>query len=241
MILVIDIGNSFIKWKCSDENALCVDRGRFAHAANLNEQLSPLLVHAIEYVAVSNVANLAIEDDIQMLFPKARFVSVKSTLECLGVVSGYQQPERLGVDRWLAMIEAYYLADKKAVCVLDLGTAATLDVVDATGRHLGGYIVPGMSMMRDALHQSTSRVRVSEQGGVLAYGINTNQAVENGLLAMMVAWIEREVHEFNRQHPDGEIYLTGGDASLLAAVLSVNGINVCEELVLDGLRRIATR
>lgn len=241
MILAIDIGNSFIKWKLWNCEGDVIDRRRFKHdecvAANFPNSFST----ALDCVAVSNVANLALEDELKALFPDARFISVKSTQSCLGVVSGYQQPERLGVDRWLAMIEAYHLADKKAVCVFDLGTAATLDVIDEKGRHLGGYIVPGISLMRDALHQSTSRVRVDEQGGKIAYGSNTSQAVENGMLAMMVAWIKQEIEVFKKQYPLGEVYLAGGDAKLLAGYLTVNTINIYEDLVLDGLRRIATR
>lgn len=241
MILAIDIGNSLLKWKLWDKHGAVIARDKATHADVLQSALSSYASCTDLRVVVSNVANNAIEHELIARFAGHQVQSIKATACHMGIVSAYQQPEKLGVDRWLAMMEAYHQADKKPVCVFDVGTAATLDVVDANGLHQGGFIVPGIQLMRSALFQSTSRVRADEiVAESLGYGINTNQAVEHGIASMMTAWIESELEKFFKAYPDGIGFITGGDAHYLSAHLTVNPINIYEDLVLDGLCRFAT-
>lgn len=155
----------------------------------------------------------------------------RSTAECAGVVSAYLEPQRLGVDRWLALIALRERAE--SICVVDCGTAITLDVLHADGRHLGGYILPGLSMMAAALQQETRRVRfdVTDVAMSLGLGRSTAEAVRHGALAAVVALIEREV-------ADGglSLVLTGGDAATVAAELACPYV-LEPELLLHGLQR----
>ena len=158
-----------------------------------------------------------------------------ATAELAGVTSGYEAPARLGVDRWLALVAAWNAA-RQAVVVVDLGTAATLDFVTADGRHLGGYIVPGLGLMAAALARDTAGVRVAgDLAPHLGPGRNTAQAVRRGSTAMLLDFIEASVGRF-ADTGDGapEVFLTGGDAEPLAGRLPF-GVRVEPDLVLDGL------
>ncbi len=155
-----------------------------------------------------------------------------SSARCQGVVSAYaEQPERLGVDRWLAMI-ALRERDQD-VCVVDCGTAITIDVMSLRGQHLGGYILPGLSMMAAALLHETHRVRFDPMATVegLALGRNTGEAVMHGALAAVVALIEKLTQERSCA-----VVLTGGDAASVSACLACPH-ELQPELLLHGLQR----
>ena len=155
--------------------------------------------------------------------------------ELAGVTCGYDEPTRLGVDRWLALVAAWN-AVRRAVAVVDLGTAATLDFVTADGRHQGGYIVPGLGLMAAALARETAGVRVAgDLAPDLGPGRSTAQAVRRGSTAMLLDFIAASVARFAEVGSDSpEVFLTGGDAELLAGRLPFR-VRVEPDLVLDGL------
>ena len=240
MMLAIEVGNSFIKWKLWDAQGKVISADRAKATKSLAEIFSFTAAQQVSKVVLSNVAKQTIEDELVELFARAEFITISSASHYLDLVNAYVQPEKLGVDRWIGMIEAYYLSDRSAVCVIDLGTAATLDVVDASGQHMGGYIVPGLGLMRSTLLQSTARVQAEVEGDYAsAYGLNTTQAVDNGLQQMVVSWLNHEVSRFFHNYPQGQVYMTGGDAERVAAHLNDKRITVCKELLLDGMRRVA--
>jgi len=148
--------------------------------------------------------------------------------------SGYDQPETLGVDRWLAILAGWDLFRQHCV-IIDAGSALTFDFIDETGGHLGGYIVPGRQMMIDALFGGTNGVRVntSPVHGI-DHGQDTASAVQNGCFAMTLALIEKIILEGNEGRRAVNIVLTGGDGELLLAKLP-NVIVHKPDLVLDGL------
>lgn len=155
--------------------------------------------------------------------------------ELAGVTCGYDEPTRLGVDRWLALV-AGWNAVRRAVVVVDLGTAATLDFVTADGRHQGGYIVPGLGLMAAALARETAGVRVAgDLAPDLGPGRSTAQAVRRGSTAMLVDFIGASVARFVEVDGDSpDVFLTGGDAELVAGRLPFP-VRVEPDLVLDGL------
>ena len=159
----------------------------------------------------------------------------EATPELAGVICGYEEPARLGVDRWLALVAAWN-AVRRAVAVVDLGTAATLDFVAADGRHQGGYIVPGLGLMAAALARDTAGVRVAgDLAPDLAPGRNTAQAVRRGSTAMLLDFIEASVGRFaSVAGGPPAVFLTGGDAELLAGRLPF-ALRLEPDLVLDGL------
>lgn len=152
-----------------------------------------------------------------------------------GVRCGYPDPGRLGVDRWLGVVAAWRKSGGPVV-VISAGTAATVDFVDANGRHEGGHIGPGLQLLRDVLDRRTADVRPKRSvESCTAPGTDTETAVSSGTFLMLIAFAEAAIRGFAARHGyDGEVFLTGGDADLLADGLSVPAR--CEpHLVLDGL------
>ena len=97
-----------------------------------------------------------------------------------GVMNAYDDIDQLGVDRWLTIIAAWNRY-RSAVCIVDCGTALTLDVVSASGQHAGGFIVPGLTLMGDVLNRQTQQINASlDQKLSLELGRNTRECISNG-------------------------------------------------------------
>jgi type III pantothenate kinase len=150
----------------------------------------------------------------------AEVTEARSLLEAGGVTNGYEIPERLGQDRWLALLGARRLTGK-ACLVIDLGTAVTADLLTESGLHLGGYICPGMSLLRGQLQKHTRRIRYRADEAVNALdetdpGRNTMEAVERGCRAMLRGFVLSQL-ELAGSHlgADYDVLLTGGDAGLI--------------------------
>ena len=152
-----------------------------------------------------------------------------------GVRCGYPNPARLGVDRWLGVVAAWRRSGGPVI-VISAGTAATGDSVDADGRHEGGHIAPGLRLLRDVLDRKTAAVR--PKGSVesrTAPGTDTETAVSSGTFMMLLAFAEAAIKGFTARHGyDAAVFLTGGDADLLADALSMP-VRCEPHLVLDGL------
>lgn len=236
MIVDIDIGNTRAKWRLSLDGEI-LDRGFFDTSGDDWSPLSALCTYQPKRVRVSNVAGEAVAQRVRRIVAKNFGINAEFALACesVGVVtSGYHKPQRLGVDRWLAIIAGWQLFRNRCV-VVDAGSALTFDFIDAKGGHLGGYIVPGQRMMINALFGGTSGVRVNcSQTSGLDYGQNTDVAVQNGCLAMALAFIEKVMVEDIGEQGPINIVLTGGDADSLLARLP-KAVAHKPELVLDGL------
>lgn len=237
MILELDIGNSRIKWRLLDEqtgatSGLAFAQDQAALFSELRKLSAPLMVR------ISSVRGGAVNDaieqwvDAQWSLP----VHIARVNQAVGGVSHqYADQTRLGVDRWLAMLAAVQVA-KTACVIIDSGTAITIDVVDKRGLHLGGYITPGLQLMRNSLEQNTG-IRLSKLVSPvsIALGNSTDTAVLNGTLAVQVSLINRVVAETLELDTNTRIFFAGGDAELLAARSNVKEFNIAPSLVLDGL------
>ncbi len=143
MILELDCGNSFIKWRMlPGAHAQAIGGGVVGSSAELVRSLSG----QGEAVRVCRLVSVRSDEETAALVAelKAAFafdcICAASAQELAGVRNGYDQYERLGLDRWLALVAAFHQV-RKACLVLDLGTAVTSDLVDAAGQHLGGTSV----------------------------------------------------------------------------------------------------
>lgn len=140
------------------------------------------------------------------------------------------EPERLGVDRWLGLIGA--AGDCDVLCVVGCGTAITIDVA-AGGTHRGGYILPGLRMMQDALLAGTRRVRFEEElPYALEPGVSTAAAVRNAAMLAIVAIVEKVA----AKEGVNRLVLTGGDAESVADFLQLP-CQVDPGLLLKGMMR----
>jgi type III pantothenate kinase len=235
VILELDAGNSRIKWRLLADGGVH-NEGSVPGPDALAEVLRSLTPPRC--VRMSSVrgedANSAISAAIRAIWGlPVTLAKVEST--CAGVRNQYQDPTRLGIDRWLAMLAAYHRAPGGCV-VVDSGTALTIDVVDGEGLHQGGYITPGLSLMRESLVANT-RIRLAADPVIpsLAPGHGTDAAVNNGTLAMQVALIDRVLAAARLSLPGIRLYLTGGDAPLLARLVAATDAEVVPGLVMDGL------
>jgi type III pantothenate kinase len=169
---------------------------------------------------------------------------VQAAASGFGVTSAYTEPQHLGVDRWLAIIAAYQRA-RGPVCMIDCGTALTVDAVDGKGQHLGGLILPGLGMMRDSLLQRAGGIdyepeneRVSDDVPTLLAN-DTQGAVEAGSLYALIAFIERVVVDLERELGQTmQVLLTGGDAPDIEPLLTREP-DYSPRLVLEGLAMMA--
>jgi type III pantothenate kinase len=145
----------------------------------------------------------------------------------------------MGVDRWVAMIGAR-AEFRSALCVVDAGTAITIDAIDRNGVHLGGQIIPGIQLMRKSLSTNTSEIglvgrKIADPGsGMQLFASNTQAAVRNGVLGAACGSVERAVRIMRSTGLRPKIVLTGGDASRILKQLDGNVIHR-PNLVLQGL------
>lgn len=160
MRLMVDMGNSALKWAMLDQSRLSSQQRIPYQANNLEKILTKAwrtLDMPFQGVWVSNVAGPQKAETLTHWTEthwglKPTFIKT-SHYQC-GVKNGYENPEQLGVDRWLALIGAH-LIEKNMLCVVDCGTAITLDVLSANGHHQGGLIMPGVTTMQNALKSDT--------------------------------------------------------------------------------------
>ncbi|MFO1372119.1 MAG: type III pantothenate kinase, partial [Candidatus Competibacteraceae bacterium] len=165
---------------------------------------------------------------------QAEFV-VSTTAAC-GVRNAYAQPERLGADRWVAMIAARALTQN--ICyVVDCGTAVTIDALAADGRHLGGVIMPGMRLMREALYRETRQIP-PETGQAQLFGQSTRDCVWGGATYAVAAAIDGITARMAASHGPGARLLTGGDADAVFPYLQ-GEYRQEPDLIFTGLQVIA--
>jgi type III pantothenate kinase len=249
-ILEIDIGNTRAKWRLRDPSVLIqadsaqpfntVNMGA-APAMAVDTLISSLCVlpwEAVEKVWISNVRGLQFEG---LLTEKLQAVSGKLAVfpkpvkHCSGVTNGYDDPSRLGVDRWLAILAAHNLSVQQS-CIVDCGTTITLDLLGDAGLHLGGYIVPGVAMMKESLRNRSSVLLSGAQQLVsVKPGKNTAAAIDNGVIAMITGFIRQVLaHEMSGIAPT-RLFFTGGDGLMVKDALHMHG-SYHPALVLDGLQ-----
>lgn len=239
MILAVDIGNSFLKWKLFDKEKKVNTIGRCALADAEAEMLN-LKAMPIKSLVYSSVANKSIANCIkQGLSKDVIHIEISAGITAYGVKNGYDFPESLGADRWIVMVESFMQANQTAICVIDAGTAVTLDVVDDQGQHKGGFIVPSTHLMVNSLERSTSKVRASGTNCPAGYGTNTNCAVSNGIDRLLSAWLQSEIDLFKADYPHGTIFFTGGAVSALLQKIQCDHKIYSKDLLLDGLLRLA--
>ena len=243
MMLLIDIGNSRMKWAWMDGAALS-EQVSLAHAGDVGSDWLQLVASGgrrPQRVLVSNVAGSRMADAVTRLLRQQygvepQFAAVGA--HAAGVTCAYRDPSQLGVDRWLAVIGAWHRA-KRAACIVSSGTATTVDAVDANGLHLGGLIVPGLDLMEESLLKRTSDIAksagVAPRVPATVFSDNTSAAVRNGAVFATAALAERAATELERRAGrEPAVILTGGNATRIAPCF-VRAPDIVPDLVLQGL------
>lgn len=244
MILLVDIGNSQIKWTTIQSKVLAdsqhFSRPKTGIKAALNKAWKSL--DDIEAVFVSNVAGDKIAAQLTEWIDKQwqlTPVFVQSEKRRFGVTNAYEQPETLGVDRWLAIVAGRQHA-RQVTCVIDCGTAITVDIVTEKGQHQGGLIVPGLSLMKKMLTDNTDALsNVTQESEFNLLATNTHSAIQAGTLYMVTATLENLINDLQQNFTDEVRFLiTGGDAEELIPLMPQPLIHE-PDLVLKGLAQYA--
>ena len=239
MKLLIDAGNTRIKWALADGSE--ADRGNWlrsgalpvGQAGELSQQFTGL--EGIRQVWASNVAGEEIAQHIRNACGSVqpRFI-VAQEAPC-GVRNGYSSPTQLGSDRWAALIAAWHLV--RGTClVVNSGTATTVDALSATGEFIGGLILPGVELMQRSLCAATAQLQAAQAGKYASLPLNTADALYSGALQASCGAIERQ-HALLGDS-SATVVLSGGAEAVLRNRLNVP-LRIVDNLVLQGLWLIA--
>lgn len=233
MILEIDAGNTFVKWRiCSDGQQ--IEGGRFL----TQEKCWPSCWRdGISEVRISSVAGEEVNAEIARAVESMVGLPgcfAQTTATCAGVTNSYSEPSRMGVDRWLAMLAAYNDC-KGACCVVDCGSAITIDYINGAGEHEGGFIVPGLRLMQKGLLSNTAEIEVTTNASRfdLTPGVHTSAAVIHGINYLFTALAEKVQEDNEAKGRDYKLYVTGGDGQLFCS--AVDSGEYVADLVMDGL------
>lgn len=244
--LLVDIGNSRIKWALARGSRVgpmrAVELDQFSRFERWLAAARGIgSAHAVCVAGARTEARLQTAL-LKCGLPKARFA--RSTTEAAGVTNGYAEPWQLGADRWVAALGAWHEAGgRRATFSVSVGTALTLDVVDARGRHRGGVIAPGPDLMVRALLGQTHGIAVRAARAktrrptpsLPPLATNTRDAVWQGSMTAAAALIDRCLGDVARKmHARPRVFLTGGGAEAIAPLLHCR-FERLPDLVLRGL------
>ena len=237
MKLLFDVGNTRIK-------AACYEHGELTSLPSVaHKQKDPFPVQwqtteSPEHVLVASVGSEKIYVRLAKWVRQHWQIDIsriRVTQDFAGVHTRYADPQQLGVDRWLAALGGYHLAQQQGVCVLDAGTALTVDLVDTQGTHHGGLIAPGLELMIDSLTDGTAQLSLENISVPDIFATNTQAAISLGCADYVAGMIDRVRERIEKQHMNiNTWYVTGGQGELVAN-LSGQNMTYVPDLVLQGL------
>lgn len=235
--LLIDVGNTRLKWALIRDGQM-TETGAVLHDGEPARTIAELPAATVDAVWMAHVTGdaheAALREAVRLHFAVTPQLA-RSAAEWRGLRNAYREPQRLGVDRWLAMVAAWH-ARRGAACVVDAGTALTIDVIAADGRHCGGLIAAGLETQQRAVLGATrfaTRAAGVPYGGGL--GDDTESCVRQGAMLACLGAIDRARALAGA---DAVGLLTGGDAGTLRAHLDA-GWETRPQLVLEGLRALS--
>ena len=233
--LLIDAGNSSLKWALCHNGRLEAGDPVVYQWPSLEQQLTEAWSSFTKKnvnpakIILANVAGEQVLDALNRWRAKALVVEetdgvtieiVTAQASAYGVTSAYEQSETLGADRWAALVAARHHVEGDA-CIIDCGTAFTIDILAANGEHVGGTIAPGWEMMENSLVANTKSITSAESGIPELLGKTTQQAIQAGISAACAGAVEHIVRRYqNGKGRELTCVLTGGAAPLLLSKLS---------------------
>lgn len=238
MQLLVDIGNTSIKW-ATWNGARLADGGSAKHYGALPIDLLAVwdALEQVDRVIVARVGPQSVLNavaDIAAARWQCGVTRVETSAEAHGVRIAYTEPTRLGVDRFLALIGAHANQTGPKL-IVDAGTAITFDLLLADGDHLGGLILPGIALLRDSVLAGTQIPRYEPAEADQAWATDTAEAVAAASIQAPAALAER-LYQRLSEHTDQtpRLIITGGDAERLLPAMHLTARHE-PQLVLTGL------
>jgi type III pantothenate kinase len=239
MLLLIDAGNTRIKWAVVDDaQGDWLDAGILLHA-ELDKLATHLHAYPVTSALISNVAGAAVAAQLTQQLASCgaeppALQWFQSASECAGVRNGYRQPQQLGSDRFASLIGARHLFPQEALLVVTCGTATTIDALKADGSFIGGMILPGLGTMAQSLALNTAQLPVAMPVNAVnaehLFAGNTQDAIVNGCISAQVGAITRAL----AAHAPARCIISGGAAAYIAPHLP-SPCKQVDNLVLIGL------
>ena len=231
--LLVDMGNSQIKYALVNDISDLSNVKRCQHPEDLTS-----LISSAHQVVVSSVGHLTLVAQLQRLcerFNKPCKI-INTQANTLGIQCAYEKFQTLGVDRWLAILAAREIT-QLPLAVIDLGTANTCDIV-INNQHIGGWISPGFSVMRESLLSNTQHVFAdTKMPDTLNLGGTTEDCVSYGCLASQTGFVMMAEQYLNNEYEDYLVLITGGGQNLLSLQKNKKFL-FFPNLVLRGLFRL---
>lgn len=240
MKLLVDIGNSRIKWAYLVNRELKDPQAHDYKEVDINELLENAWQdkNKPEHIFISNVAGKGIADKVSTVINNKWEISpvfAQTEQQCAGVTNAYRDITQFGIDRWLAVITSWDQYHTPA-CVVSCGTAVTIDGISKSGLHLGGLIVPGLYMMQNQLIKETNGINTDICSRFkLKFGRSTSECINNGAVRTIVSLIDDVAEEMSKEYGDTlSCIITGGYAEQINTLLSIK-FDHKPHLVLNGL------
>lgn len=259
LYLLFDVGNTRLKWAAVESSKHPSDRQKklWAYSGSINSnalhspeakaELANYIAKTLprpDAIAFCCVAGSQALANLQSLFPQwsdIEWKQLSGESSYTGMRTLYQEPAKLGADRWAAVIGARALS-KTNTLIINAGTATTIDLLGSNGVHYGGWILPGLSLMQTSLQSQTAQLPLAERhDGPFGFGINTNDAIISGCDAAQIGAIVQAIQLSKKLNcPVEKIWLDGGNAKVLAQIIVQSqtelalGAEVTEGLVLRG-------
>ena len=245
--LAIDIGNTRLKWALYAEPrpgaALLHQGASFLETiddlAEGEWQTLPAPTSMLGCVVAGEAVRRRVEEQMELWDIEPRWVVPKA--QEAGLVNGYDYPSRLGADRWVALAGARWhvlrQGQPRPALVVMVGTAVTVDALDADGRFLGGLILPGFGLMQRALEQGTDGLKVPT-GEVVDFPTNTSDALMSGGANAMAGAIERQVRRLRERTGLEPMLLMSGGAAVKLGSITDPPVETVDTLIFDGLLQL---
>ncbi|MDP6968835.1 MAG: type III pantothenate kinase [Gammaproteobacteria bacterium] len=238
-MLLVDIGNTRLKWRLHNINDAgqampeVIQRGSILAKGLTAEALSQALPTGTRALWFASVASEAVNAQLLTwaVQHQIEWRQAHTRPQWQDLINAYADCSRMGVDRWLAMVATRQLT-RQSACVIDCGSASTVDFIAASGQHEGGYIIPGQHLMAQSLLQDTAQIAFTQQESEAhaGYGVSTAGAVLKGTQQFHELGIGAIAEQALRS--GYKVYATGGDGEFLTPNQAIDYI---DELVLDGL------
>jgi type III pantothenate kinase len=254
--LLIDAGNTSIKWSLLDNGELSNMQRRAYSDISPIRVLEELLETQCKTSGVDTIIMVSVLGDKHLQVVKElasrlslNFIHAKPAIQLAGVINAYKEHHKLGADRLVAMIAAHHLNKGQASIIVDSGTATTIDAVDAQGQHLGGVILSGLDLCSSSLLENTKMLATFNEGKneieENVFSTDTKQAIASGSLFGLAGAIESICTKMEgkiKQKLKEEViinkFICGGSATKLQPYLSAE-FQHNEDLIMQGLKVIS--